>query len=78
MDLNRKPKSTYDELVSLFGKENAERLIVKHNYNMTILKRGIRIIYIQLFLRKNKYYIIIISIQIIGAIVGYMYFKSLM
>lgn len=65
MDFNRIPKSTYDEMVDLFGKEVAEDYIKKVNYNFSTINYAIRRAYTKRFYRKYKYPLQVITVVIV-------------
>ena len=64
IDFDRIPKPTYDELVSLMGKEKAEVYILKSNYNFSTINWGIRVFYWRRFYKKYKFEVWLIFITI--------------
>lgn len=65
IDFDKIPKNTYDEMVKLFGKEEAEDYIKKVNYNFSTINYAINVAYLKRFFRKYKIAIIILMVTFI-------------
>lgn len=65
IDFDKIPKSTYDEMVNLFGKEVAEDHIKKVNYNFSKINYAIDVAYLKRFYKKYRVAIVLFMTTLI-------------
>lgn len=74
IDFDKIPKSTYDELVAIYGKEQAENYIKSVNYNFSTIGRKIHAFYLVKSFRKYKWKLLVgVVILIVWFTVNYWY-----